>query len=911
MPEEIVPPREPAPKKEIADYCVLEPSEVISRFKSSEKGLSEEEAKNRLAEYGYNELQKKKKHKALLIFISQFKSPLVLLLVGAGILSLFIGEILDSAAIFAIILLNAILGFFQEYKADKALQALEKISSPMARVMRGGKELRIPAREVVPGDIIVLEAGDVVPADARLIKSSGLQIDEASLTGESVPSSKTTDKYESPVSVADQENMAFMGTIVTYGNGLAVVTATGMKTEFGKIAQSLQETGDTKTPLQGKFEELSKQIGIIAALLVILVLIVGSIQGVTSIEKMILLSVALMVSTVPNSLPLVVTIGLSRGTKQLAKENMLIKSLPAAESLGSATIICSDKTGTITKNQMTVTDIYFNQATLSVTGSGYQPEGKFISNEGEIDPKKLEGLLKIGLLCNNAKLNKTREGYEIIGDPTEGSLIALARKGLLDEKHYEENLIKVSELPFDSDRKRMSVIFKDKETGKLEAYIKGAPDLLLKKCSRIYENGSCRELTEKDRERIMGVNTSFAKKALRVLGFAFREIQEGQHTSENEVEKDLVFMGLVGMIDPPREGVEEAIAKCREAGIKVMIITGDHALTTKAIAEKIGLFGEGDIVISGEELDTITDGELEAKIESVRIVARALPVQKLRIVQALQKKGHIVAMTGDGVNDAPALKKADIGIAMGITGTDVAKEVADATLVDDNFATIVKAIETGRNIYDSLIRSAKFFLACNMGEITAVFSSILLKLPLPMIPLQILLMNMLTDNLPALGLGFEPNDERAMKRPPRNPKEKPISNRMYLSIVAFGLIMGIGTLVMFQAYLGEGLIKAQTVAFTTLVIFQMFAVISSRTLYPSIKHLNLLSNKYLLCTIILSVGIQAAVVYWGPLQAVFGTVSLAAADWIKIVGFSSLGFVLMEASKYAMPDGRAKREAGK
>jgi len=446
----------------------------------------------------------------------------------------------------------------------------------------------------------------------------------------------------------------------------------------------------------------------------------------------------------------------------------------------------------------------------------------------------------------------------------------------------------------------MSVIFKNKINKKTEAYVKGAPDLLLKVCDRVLEKGRVRKLTKKDRKKILRMNDSFAEKALRVLALAYRELPDSKKYNIDNVEKNLIFVGLVGMIDPPRDEVKEAIEQCQEAGIRVMIITGDHAITTKAIAQQIGLFKEGDIVLTGDDVEKMSDTELEKKIEKVRIIARALPIQKSRIVDALQKRGHIVAMTGDGVNDAPALKKADIGIAMGITGTDVAKEVSKAILTDDNFATIVNAIEEGRNIYNKMIKSAKYLLSCNAGEITAVFMAIMLKFPLPLLPLQILLMNLLTDDFPALGLGFESSEEGVMKRPPRDPKEKPISRKIFLSIVIFGLIMGIGTLFMFMQYKDINVGKAQTVAFTTLVMFQMFAVISSRTLYHSLKHLNPFSNKWLLGAVCLSLIIQLAVVYWSPLQTIFGTVSLLVIDWLKIIGISSLGFIMMEISKFFM-----------
>ncbi|MBI2548726.1 cation-translocating P-type ATPase [Candidatus Woesearchaeota archaeon] len=894
-------------------YYAIPTQEVIASLKSSENGLTKKETEERLQEVGYNELPREKKFIALKMFINQFKDPLILLLLFAGLLSLFLQEIVESIAIFTIVMINVILGFIQEYRTEKALEALKKISAPTARVLRNGKEQKIPTRELVPGDILLLEAGDIVAADSRLIEISSLQIDEASLTGESVPSKKITEPFKEGTSVADQENMAFMGTIVTYGKGKSIVTNTGMQTEFGKIAASLETTKEIETPLQIKFTRLTKQIGIICVALVIIVMISGIFREIP-IAELVLLSLALTVSTIPNSLPLVVTVGLTMGTKELAKKNMLIKKLPAAEGLGSATIICSDKTGTITKNQMTVTNLWYDHKRITVTGSGYDPTGDFLVDGKKINPATLELLCRIGSICNNAKLIEHEEHkgrFEIHGDPTEGSLIVLARKANVKDNQLKKNFAVIEELPFDSERKRMSVIVTNKQSKKREAYVKGAPDLLLRVCDKVIENNKIKKFTEKEKEQILQINNSFAKNALRVLGLAYKEMPEPKKNSEKyelqAVEKDLIFVGLVGMIDPPRDEVKPAIERCKEAGIKVMIITGDHALTTKAIAQQIGLFSEGDIILTGEDLETISESELAKKIDNVTIIARALPLQKMRIVDALQKNGHIVAMTGDGVNDAPALKKADIGISMGITGTDVAKEVSKATLVDDNFATIVNAIEEGRNIYDKLIKSTKFFLSCNLGEITSVFIAILLGFPLPILPLQLLLMNMLTDNFPALGLGFESSEKGIMKRPPRDPKESPLTKNIMLMIIIFGFIMGIGTLLLFVTYKDANLSKAQTVAFTTLVMFQMFAVMSSRTLYPSLKHLNPFSNRWLLSAVCLAVLLQVSVIYWEPLQAIFDTVALSPLDWLKILSVSFSGFVLMEISKVLMKISLAKQ----
>ena len=879
-------------------YYAMQADEVIRRFGSSEDGLLQDEAKTRLAQYGPNEIEKGKKITWVDIFLSQFTSPLVLLLIFAAILSFFAGETIEGIAILCIILLNSILGFIQEYRAEQAMEALERVSAPIAKVLRNGEEMKIPAREVVPGDVVVLEAGDIVPADSRIFESMSLQIDESALTGESLASEKYTPSYKLGTTVADQENMAFSGTIVTYGKGKAVVTATGHATEFGKIATSIRETKDEPTPLQRKFETLAKQIGIIVFVLVALVLGVGLYEGI-AIGTMLFFALALTVSTIPNSLPVIVTVGLSMGAKRLAKKNMLIKKLAAAESLGAATIICTDKTGTLTKNEMTVTDIYMNGKNLKVSGTGYEPIGEFTLGGRAYDTRDIDLLLRIGYLCNNAELVKDEKDgrHQIIGDPTEGSLLVLSRKAGLSEDLFDQQFTQVQELPFDSDRKRMTVVMKNLRARKTEAYVKGAPDLLLARCDRILENGRVRKLTVKDKERMLAMNNTFAQQALRVLGFAYRDVSSLRSYTVASVERNLIFVGLVGMIDPPRDEVPDAVRRCHEAGIRIMMITGDQAITAKAIAMRIGLWEPGSIVLSGEELERMNDAELVSKIESVRIVARALPIQKVRIVDALKKHGHIVAMTGDGVNDAPALKRADIGIAMG-SGSDVAREVAKGTLVDDNFSSIVNAVEEGRNIYDKILKSARYLLSCNAGEITAVFIALVMAFPLPLLPLQLLLMNILTDDVPALGLGMEMEDEGIMQRPPRSPKERPIDAKMLFSITVFGIIMGLGTMYVFMQFKDTDLPRAQTMAFTTLVLIEMFAVISARSMYPSWKKLNPFSNMHLFIAVLISVGVQLLVIYWTPLNPVFGTVPLARKNWGIILEVSVYGFIGMELSKW-------------
>ncbi len=868
------------------------PDEFLKQFSTSKDGLNEKEAQRRLEHYGHNELKRAKKAGVFSIFLSQFKNALIILLIFACILSLFLGEKLESFAMFFIILLTAVMGFVQEYRAEKAIEALKKQTAPMALVYRDGVARKILAKDIVVGDIISLEAGDVVCADCKLIEAYYIQADESSLTGESVPNKKSID-----FSSSKKESMAFMSTIVTAGKATAVVIATGMKTQIGQIADVIQATKETQTPLQIKFDQMAKQIGGIVIVLIVMISVLSYLQGNT-FEAIVMFALTLTVAAVPNSLPVVVTVGLSIGAKQLAKKNMLIKKLTAAESLGATTFICSDKTGTLTRNQMTVTDIYMGGRTVEVEGRGYEPKGEFYLNGKTAFPDDLELLLRIGYLCNNAKLTRNDGKYGIIGDPTEGSLIVLGQKGGLEEKVIKNDFSFIEELPFDSDRKRMSVIYENTKNGKKEAYVKGAPDLLIDLCDTILcKDGKIRKITKKDKEEIINANEDFAKKALRVLGFAYRSV-DGSDYATDIIEKDLCFVGLAGMIDPPRKGVRKSIEQCRTAGINVMIITGDHPATARAIAEEIGLFEEGNIMITGDDLEKMTDAELNVKIENIRIIARSQAIQKMRIVSMLQEKGHIVAMTGDGVNDAPALKKADIGVAMGITGTEVSKEVSKAILVDDNFSTIVNAVGEGRNIYDKMIKSVRYLLSCNAGEIMTMLIAILLKFPLPLIPLQILLMNLLTDDFPALGLGMEKADDDIMEREPRNPKEKPITNHMLGLIVLFGIIMGIGTIFLYSLYVDEDINKARTVAFTTLVAFEMFAVLSTRSLKPSLKKLNPFSNKYLFGAICLSLFIQVVIIYVPFMQLIFETVALSMIDWLRIIAVSSIGLVVMEGSKY-------------
>jgi len=726
--------------------------ETVTNLDSSiEKGLTTSQVNERLIKYGKNEIKEEIHTTALQIFINQFKSFIVMILIIAVIISAVIHHYVDAAVIGVILILNTVLGFIQEYKAEKSIEALKKMASLKAVVIRDGKEQKIDAKELVPGDIIVLETGEKIPADARLIKIVNLEAQEAALTGESLPEAKEEKIFEETTGVADRRNMVFSGTIITRGRGLAIVTETGMTSEIGKIAGMIQSEKPKPTPLQIKLKKLGEVLGLGAIIISALVFFIGVATG-QPVTEMFITAISLAVAAIPEGLPAVVTIALAIGIQKMIKKNALIRKLPSVETLGSTTVICTDKTGTLTHNEMTVRKIFTNNQVISVTGRGYSTSGTFSIKEQKIDPKQLNLLLTIGALSNDAKLT----GEKIIGDPTEGSLIVSAAKAGIIKDELETKYPRLAELEFTSERKRMST--HHNIANKKVIYTKGAPDVVIELCDRIYINGKIERLTPQQKKKILAANELFAKHALRVLGFAYKE-------SEILEETNMVFVGLQGMIDPPRLEVKEAIKKCNSAGMKVVMITGDYKATAEAIGRELGLTGKA---IDGQQLEQIHN--LEEHIEEISIFARIDPKHKVRIVEALKTRGHIVAMTGDGVNDAPALKKADIGIAMGITGTDVAKEASDMILTDDNFASIVNAVEEGRGIYDNIKKFVRYLISSNIGEILTLFIGLMIGLPLPITALQILWINLVTDGLPALALGVDPKEPDIMERPPRNPK---------------------------------------------------------------------------------------------------------------------------------------------
>lgn len=878
--------------------------DVLKALKASRNGLSSEEAQRRLLEYGPNKLISRGGVNPIKIFLNQFKDIFVLMLIAAVIISVVIAfaksksptieDYADVLTIGAIVMLNAIIGFVQEYRSEKAIEAMRKLTAPKATVIRDGRSMVVPAEEVVPGDVLVLETGDRVVADARLIETVELKTNEAVLTGESTPVDKHLGILPENSPVSDRRNMVFMATHVVYGRGKAVVTSTGMNTVFGKIAMAVQEMEEKETPLKVKLEKFAKKIAIIVVIICIIVFILEFIDiyvhkatGIEGLMNAFFTAIALAVSAVPEGLPAVVTVCLALGARDLARHNAIIRRLSSAETLGSVTVICSDKTGTLTKGEMTVRRIYVNAKVINVTGVGYEAKGVFLQGDEKVDIKddsNLNLLLRSSALCTNAQY----DGKNVIGDSTEGALIVVAAKAGLWKDELEKIYPRTYEIPFTSERKRMTTIHKF-DDGKLLAFMKGAPEVVLKYCTHILRDGKPEKLSERDRKEILSINEKMAGEALRVLGVAYRELTSTdleRLKNENNVEaveSQLVFIGLLGMIDPPREDAKIANQRCQKAGIKTIMITGDHKLTAMAIAKEIGIMQEGDMALTGEELDRMSDEEFEKIVENVKVYARVSPEHKLRIVRALKKKGHIVAMTGDGVNDAPALKQADIGIAMGITGTDVTKEAADMILADDNFATIVKAVEGGRAIYDNIRKFAFFLMRCNFDELFLIGTFALLGLELPLTAGMILWINLVTDGGPALALTMDPPDKDVMNRPPRNPNEGILHGRLLSIIATFTLqFLLTGGLFYWQFYMLPGstdlktlegqikLAQARTMAFIRATLQEIFVVWNCRSEKRGIFRLNPLTNKFLVVACIISTIVTILV----PAFGLFGTIWL-------------------------------------
>lgn len=809
----------------------LEPDDVFKRLNTGVQGLSSEEAATRLGKYGFNELAATQKVSPLKILLSQFKSILILILVVATIISLVTGHGVDALVILVIVLVSAVLGFTQEFRAERALDALKDMLSPTATVIRDGKEVTIAAREIVPGDILVFREGDRVSADARLIEVINLQTNEASLTGESMPVSKEKKKLSEEAPVLDRKNMVFSGTEITSGKGKAIAVATGMNAEFGKIARQVTTAAKEETPLEKRTREIGKWLGIAALAISVFFFILGTLRGMPLLDT-VLFSIALAVAAVPEALPAVVTGSLAIGMHKMAKQNALVRRMTAVETLGSTTVICSDKTGTLTKGEMTVRKIYASSHITNVGGVGYEPKGEFHA-QTEVNVLRDESfsLLMTGsLLCNDSELTAEGDKWRVKGDPTEGALLVVAEKASFKKKEIEKKYPRIGELPFSSERKRMTTVHSTPLEDQI-VYMKGAPEIVLERCIHIQEFDKVKRLTGERREDILRIGEEMAGEALRIIGMAYKKIASGTiKFDEESLENGLIFLGFMGMMDPPREEAIKAVEVCKQVGIKPVMITGDHKLTALAISEEIGIYHDGDIMLTGEELEKMSDGELEDIVEKVTVYSRVSPTHKLKIVEAWKKKGHVVAMTGDGVNDAPALKHADIGVAMGITGTDVSKEASDLVLADDNFATIVNAVQTGRWIYDNIKKYLTYLLQANLVEIVVLSTAVLAGFPLPLLPVHILYINLATDGLPAIALGVSPPDPDMMKRPPRNPKETMFTKEVRYFLLRAVLIEVPLLLWVFLSSLPQGVGLAQTRLFLVFVSFELVVALSCRSL---------------------------------------------------------------------------------
>lgn len=893
-------------KERFPAWHAMEIEQVLNKLQvDPHKGLGEEEVRNRLEKFGYNELKKEEKISPFVLFINQFKNILIIILLIATVLSAIVGEIFDAGLILVIVLFCAILGFIQEYRAERALEALKKMLSPTITVLRGGKEEEIPSKDLVPGDILLLEAGDKIPADARLIENHSLRCDEAPLTGESVPVGKDISPLPENIRISDRKNMVFTGTTITYGRAKAVVTSTGMNTEFGKIAKEVMTVETEKTPLEKRTDEIGKWLGIISLGICFLVAGVSVLREIFGggkvdlpfIVTMVMFAVSLAVAAVPEALAAIVTGALAIGMHQMAKRNALVRKMPAVETLGCTTVICSDKTGTLTKGEMTVRKIFTSGRMIEVTGTGYEPKGEF-KGSASIDIKgipSLQLILQGGLLCNDAILEEKEGKWIIKGDPTEGALIVVAVKGGFHQSELRLENPRVEEIPFSSERKRMTTIHQMID-GKRRAFMKGAPEIVLGRSSYILEDGEIRELTLEKKAEILKVNESMAREALRVLGFAYRDCPEGLPCTEEHLEQGMIFLGLAGMMDPPREEAIEAIRVCKQVGIRPIMITGDHPLTAIAIAKEMGILKEGDQVLTGEELERISDEDFEKMVDKVTVYARVSPIDKLKIVKAWKAKGEVVAMTGDGVNDAPALKHADIGVAMGITGTEVTKEASDMVLSDDNFATIVKAIERGRWIYDNIKKYLTYLLRCNITEVAVIGGVVLISGPeyLPLLPAAILYINLVTDGLPALALGVAPPDPDIMQRPPRDPKESVFSWDVR-AFILLALCIEIPFFFFLFYHQLSDITHARTEQFFLFVIVELIIALNFRSMRYSVFKSP--PHKWLILAIISQLVLTALLLQLPSIRNAFGILLPSFGDLELVLGFGVVVFISMEIMK--------------
>lgn len=873
----------------------FEEKELFKRLETSEGGLSNAEAERRLKTYGLNKLPEAEAISKLKIILHQFTSPLIYILIVAAIVTTFLGEYIDTGVIVTVLILNAIIGYFQEYKAETSVRALQSMVVPRAKVIRDGKEQEIPSDRLVPGDIVLLASGMRVPADLRLLKATELRIEEAALTGESVPVEKKIGPIpEENLTPGDQTNMAFMGTVVVNGRAKGVVVETGLNTVLGQIAREVKELSVTKTPLQQKITKFAHFIGFLVLGSAIAISLLGFSLGM-AIGEIFKIAVAASVAAVPEGLPIVVTITMAIGISRMAKRNAIIRKLPAVETLGSTSVICSDKTGTLTKNEMTVKVINDTQHSYEVTGSGYDPEGEILRDWEDCEASSLDGVcgvLRIGLLCNESRIYEEGGQYRVDGDPTEGALIVSAMKAGLNPEEERERYPQLSIIPFESERGFMATLHQ--HNGKKFIFAKGAPEKLLEMCS-----GASGGLPL-DKEKILRTAEHFAQDGMRVLAMAYKEVpQEFGELTHETLEGDLTLAGLQGMIDPPRPEAIEAIKGCHEAGIRVAMITGDHAVTAKAIGRMMGIGHKDPIVLTGKELETMNDEELFGKVKEVSIFARVSPQHKLRIVQQVMKHGEVVAVTGDGVNDAPALKAAHIGVAMGKTGTDVAREAADMVITDDNFASIFHAVEEGRVVFDNIRKVTLFLIPTGFAAIVSILVAMALDIPIPYVAAQLLWINLVTNGLQDVALAFEPGEKDVLRRKPRSLREGIMSRLMYERSVLVGLIISAGVIFNFISALEEGvsLERARTIAVTTMVLFQFFQAWNSRSELRSVFTLNPLSNPFLFYSMVAAFLAQIAVVYVPALQWVFRTESLSLEEWWRILGVALSVVIAVEIDK--------------
>jgi Ca2+-transporting ATPase len=881
--------------KELRSLHSLPSLDVISALGSDTNGLKEEEVKVRLNRFGYNELEREKRASSLGVFLRQFKNVLVIILMAAASISVAVGEVLDAMVILGIVVAVSLLGFFQEYRAEKALEALRGMAALSATVIRGGLEREIPARELVSGDIAVLSVGDKIPADLRLIEAVNLRVDESALTGESVPSQKGIDPVPQDAPLAERLCIAYAGTIVSYGRGKGLVFSTGQHTEFGKIASMIRAAPKVKTPLELRIERVGRLLGTVMVSVAVLVMLLGLARGSPLLE-MFLWAVSLAVAAVPEALPAVVTGGLAIGVRQMAKRNAIVRRLPAVETLGSTTVICSDKTGTMTKGEMTVRRIFVGEDLYELTGAGYEPRGEILKDRTPVINDDLALIAKVGVLCNDSSLN-TAGSPKIVGDPTEVALLVVAAKARERVEKLRAAHPRIYEVPFTSERKRMTTVHNTPD-GQLLYCMKGALETVLPSCEFAYSQGRPVSVDEVAMRRIHVIGEQMGKDALRVLAFAYKTAPAGlQVLDESSSEKGLIFLGLMGMMDPPREEVKEAVKKCYDAGMKVVMITGDHKETAQAVAKELGILTSIAKALTGGELDSLGQEEFDRVVEDVTVYARVSPEHKLRIVRTLKGKGHIVTMTGDGVNDAPALKNADIGVAMGITGTDVTKEAADLVLADDNFASIVAAVEEGRAIFDNIRKYLAFLLSANIGELLIMLAAALFGYPLPLVPVQILYVNLATDGLPALALGIDPPLQDLMRRRPRDPRLG-IFAGLRGWIVGIAILLSVAMTGLFvYGLMSRGVAEARALVFASIIVFELAFAFSCRSQNQTIFRLGVTSNKYLVAAVLSQLALLLLIIYTPSIAPLFEVSRIDLGDWLLVIVAGMSGFVFAETAK--------------